>query len=204
MISLHRLRVDTAEVQTDGESCMNNSILLPLLACGLASLPGALAAQTESGPKAGARVEALKVLTVTGDNAGKEINYTAERKGKPTVVVFVQADKWDRPTARFLRALDQELSKDRIDVQVVAVWLTEDVDKSKDYLPRAQQSLKLSQTTFTVWTRDRSGPPGWAINADAHVTAVVAEEGKVSASFGYGSVNETEAPTVLKKLKAKR
>lgn len=34
------------------------------------------------------------------------------------------------------------------------------------------------------------------MNADAHVTAVVAGKGKVIARFGYLSVNETDAPKV--------
>ena len=41
----------------------------------------------------------------------------------------------------------------------------------------------------------------WAINPDAHLTAVVAHEGKVVKSFGYRSVNETDAPEVVKRLK---
>jgi hypothetical protein len=174
-----------------------------LLLGGLLLAPGTLLAQVESGPSAGSKIEALKVVTATGDNAGKEADYAKERKDKPTIFVFVQADKWDRPTARFLRALDEALVKDYKDVQIVAVWLTDDVAKAKDYLPKAQESLKLSQTTFTVHPGEKSGPAGWGINADAHVTAVVAQDQKVTASFGFGSLNETDAPAVLKKLKQK-
>jgi hypothetical protein len=183
---------------------MKNRHVLPLFVCGLIYLPCTLKAQVESGPGAGSRVEPLKVAVVTGDDAGKEIDLTARRKEKPALFVFVQADKWDRPMARFLRTLDQELGKDRKDVSVVAVWLTDDVDKAREYLPRAQESLKLSQTTFTVYPGDRNGPKGWGINADAHLTVVVAERGKVTASLGYGSVNETEVPAVLKKLGPKK
>jgi hypothetical protein len=146
-------------------------------------------------------VEALKVVAATGDATGKETDFAAERKEKPTLFIFVQADKWDRPVARFLRTLDQTLAKDRNDVQIIAVWLTDDVDKAKEYLPRAQESLKLAQTTFAVYPGDKGGPAGWAINTDAHVTAVVAQDQKVSGSFGFRSVNETDVPAVLKKLK---
>src|SRR5262249_50269801 len=162
------------------------------------------AAQTESGPGAGSPVEPLKVVAATGDDAGKEIDFVARHADKPALYVFVQADKWGRPAARFLKTLDQDLNKDRQAVRVVAVWLTDDVDKAKEYLPKAQESLKLTQTTWAVYPGDKSGPKGWSINADAHVTAVVVEERKVSASFGYASVNETDAPAVLKKLKPKK
>jgi hypothetical protein len=177
---------------------MGTSLLLCLVVA-----PGTLRAQVESGPSAGSKIEVLKVVAATGDNAGKEADYAKERKDKPTIFVFVQADKWDRPTARFLRALDEALVKDYKDVQIIAVWLTDDVAKAKEYLPKAQESLKLSQTTFAVHPGEKSGPAGWGINADAHVTAVVARDQKVTASFGFGSLNETDAPAVLKKLKPK-
>ena len=95
----------------------------------------------------------------------------------------MQADKWDRPVARFLRTLDQDLAKDREDVQIVAVWLTDNGEMSKTYVPKARDALKLSQTTFTVFPGDKSGPDGWAINGDAHLTAVVVEKGKVGRQF---------------------
>lgn len=167
----------------------------------LGFVPGVATAQVASGPAAGTKVEPLKVVIAVGDNSGKESDLAEEQKGKPTVFVFVQADKWDRPVARFLRTLDMDLAKERTDVKIVAVWLTEDVMKSKDYLPKAQQSLKLTQTTWSVHPGEKGGPAGWGINADAHLTAIVVQENKVTASFGYRSVNETDVPAVIKELK---
>ena len=48
--------------------------------------------------------------------------------------------------ARFMRKLDETLLKESEEVYIVAVWLTDDVDKTKGYLPRAQQSLKFQNT----------------------------------------------------------
>lgn len=172
-----------------------------LLGVVIAFTPGVVQAQVASGPAAGAKVEPLKVVIAAGENAGKETDVAEEQKGKPTVFVFVQADKWDRPVARFLRTLDVDLAKERTDVKIIAVWLTDDVMKSKDYLPKAQESLKLSQTTWSVHPGDKGGPAGWGINADAHLTAVVVQDNKVTASFGYRSVNETDVPAVIKELK---
>ena len=49
-----------------------------------------------------------------------------------------------------------------------------------------------------------SGAPrdetGWAVNADAHRTAVVANKGKVAATFGYRSINETDVRKVKEAL----
>lgn len=168
----------------------------------LAFSPSALVAQVESGPKAGSNLEPLKVVVATGNAVGQELDFTAERKEKSTIFAFVQAETWDRPVARFLSTLDQALAKDRVDVEIIAVWLTDDVAKSKEYLPIAQQSLKLLQTTLTVYPGDKGGPAGWMINTDAHITVVVVQEQKVTASVAFRSVNETDVPSVLKHLKA--
>lgn len=165
--------------------------------------PESIFAQMESGPKSGTKVSELKIFAATGDSAGKELNFAAERKAKPTVFVFVQADKWDRPMARFLRELDQALAKDYKAAQVIAVWLTDDVDKAKGYLPKAQESLKFVQTILAVYPGEKAGPAGWSINSDAHLTAVVADKDKVIASLGFQSLNETDVPAVIKKLSAK-
>src|SRR5437899_1618267 len=92
-------------------------------------------AQTNSGPDKGSLIEPLKVSAVTGDYAGQELDFAAKRAGKPTVFIFIQADKWDRPVARFLKVLDQELTKDRPDAAGIAVWLTDNVEQTKEYLP---------------------------------------------------------------------
>ena len=75
--------------------------------------PAALHAQTNSGPSTGSKIEPLKVFAITGDNAGEELDFAAKHAGKPAIFLFIQAEKFDRPIARFLKVLDQELSKDR-------------------------------------------------------------------------------------------
>jgi predicted transcriptional regulator len=81
------------------------------------------------------------------------------------------------------------------------VWVTGDAAKSKEYLPRAQQSLDFKATALTCCTEGEAGPKGWTINADAHATIVVAHRGKVAMVFGYMSLNDTQVRTVLDALK---
>jgi hypothetical protein len=167
----------------------------------LAAAAPAAAQPVDSGPKAGAKAEPLKAHVVVGEPEGKEIDVTAERKGLPTVVIFVRADAWDRPMARFLKALDQDVTKADDEARVVAVWLTDDATKSKEYLPLAQQSLQFINTRLTVYEGQKIGPDSWGLDADAHLTAVVLRGGKVVKSFGFRSLNETDAPAVLRTLK---
>jgi hypothetical protein len=188
----------------DGKLDMNRAPIVRFVSSLAAMLlilaPSLAAAEAESGPAAGREVAALKVFVATGDDAGKEIDVAAARGAKPTVYIFVAADKWDRPLARFIKTLDEELTRSKSEARVFAVWLTDDVEKSKEYLPRAQQSIKLEQSALAVYPGEVGGPEGWSINDSVHLTAVVAHGGKVTASFGYRSVNETDVPAVLEKI----
>jgi hypothetical protein len=163
-------------------------------------VPCAWAQDVVSGPATGQKVPNMKVFDVTGSNQGKDVDYVTERKDRPTVYVFVQADKWDRPMARFLKKLDEAVQKEKKEAAVVAIWLTDDVDKTKEYLPKAQQSLQFQVTALTCFTGEKSGPKDWGVNADAHLTVVVADKQKVAARFGYRSVNETDVPAVQEAL----
>jgi hypothetical protein len=157
----------------------------------------------ESGPKAGETVMALKAFGLVGPVEGKEADLTAERKDAPTVYVFVQSEHFGRPTARFLKVVDEKVRAANEKAGVVAVWIG-DKDafaKNKDYLPRVQMSLKLENTAIAAHDGEKSGPNGWGINADAHVTVVVADKGKVAKTFAFVSVNETDVRPVLAAVK---
>jgi hypothetical protein len=152
-----------------------------------------------SGPAKDAKVLALKVYDATGEHKEKEVEYAAQRKDKPTVYLFIDAEKFDRPMNRFMKTLDGAVKKDFGDAYVIAVWLTGDADKTKALLPRVQQSVQYEATALTVLA-DKAGPRDWNINIDAHLTVVVANKGTVRATFGYRSVNETDVPAVKEKL----
>jgi hypothetical protein len=167
----------------------------------LISLLGLLAAApvragVASGPKAGEKVAALEVYAVTGEPRDREVDYARLRKDGPTVYVFVSARDFDRPMFRFLKKLDEDVGDAGL---VVAVWLTDDADKAKAYLPKIAQYF--NRAALTVFGGS-AGPKDWAINPDAHLTAVVAHKGAVVRSFAYLSLNETDAPEVVATLKA--
>jgi hypothetical protein len=161
----------------------------------------AIAGDVESGPSPGAKLAKLTVSAETGEHAGEELDYLDNRKDKPTIYVFVQADRFDRPMARYLKTLDAAVKKIGNDTQVVAVWVTADAEKSKTYLPKAQQSLKFEQTALTVFTADKAGPENWGLNDRASLTTVVADRDKAAARFAYVSLNETDVPAVEAALK---
>lgn len=161
-------------------------------------------ADVASGPGEGNALEKFKVAVVAGESSGKELDFVTERKDKPTVFVFVLADKFSRPMARFIKVLDDKLKAERTDVDIVAVWLTDDVNKSKDYLPKAFMSLKTERTAWSVFAGTKTGPENLGINPDADITVIVSDGAKAKFSKGYLSINETEVPKVFETLPAKK
>jgi hypothetical protein len=103
--------------------------------------------------------------------------------------------------ARFVRGLDEAMPRISQDAYIVGVWLTADQEKTKQYLPVAQQSLQLGNSALTQFTRVQGGPAAWKIHAGAYLTAVVVANGTVVANFAYRSVNETLVDDVVRSLK---
>ena len=167
-------------------------------------LSNARAQDLPSGPEKGIRLPVLKVLDLTGEHKDKEVDYTTERKERLTVYLFIDAEKWDRPMARFLRTLESAIQKENDDAYTVAVWLTANTDQTKEYLPRAQKSLQLHATALCSYVGEKIGPKEWCINGDAHLTVVVAHKQKVVATIGYRAVNETDVPAVCEAMKRAR
>jgi hypothetical protein len=160
-----------------------------------------LRADVDSGPMPGEKVPPLKVLSVVGQDENKEIDASGQRGDKPTVYLFVRTDRWTRPVARTMKVLDQQLDKLGGEEKMIAVWLTDDQEKTKEYLPKAQQSLDFNVTTLALHPNLATGPEGWGINSDADLTVVVAGEKKVAARFGFVSPNEKVVRQVLSAIK---
>ncbi len=163
-------------------------------------------ADVESGPAKDANVPELKVFAVVGMIEDKEVDYASLRGNKTTVYVFVKSKEGripeaGRPAGRFLKELDKAIKDLGGDAYIVAVWLTDDGDQTKEYLPLVQTSLQFEATALTYYPGDKTGPMDWAINADANVTVVIAARGKVVQSLGYLSVNETDVPKVVEIVK---
>ncbi len=173
------------------------ALLLALLVLGHPCARAAI----ESGPAVGAVLPELKADAITGDDAGKKITFTATRKARPTVYIFIRADKFDRPIARYLKTLDKALVELGKGTHVVAVWLTDEVDKQREYLPKVQQSLKFEATTLALYAEDKLGPNAWAVNDRAFVTTIVSDGVTAKARFSEQSLNETNVPEVVAALK---
>jgi hypothetical protein len=173
--------------------------ILPLLL--IVFVTSRVHADIDSGPKVGTVVSPLKVFAATGDHAGKELDIAAERSKKPTIYIFLQHERFDRPLARLIKVMEKGAIEAGNDSGLVTVFLTGDEAKTKEHLPRIQTSLQFTANPLVIYPSATMSPEGWSVNTDAQLTALVVNEGKVTASFGYRSANETVAPEILTALK---
>jgi hypothetical protein len=175
--------------------------------CVLAIPSEAICEGIESGPKSGEKVAKLHAFGVIGSVEGKETDYAKDRIDAPTIYVFVQAEEGGipvggRPAARFMKTLDKEIMEVDEKAAVVAIWLGDKAfDKHKEYLPRINKSLTFEHTSLAAFDGEKSGPKDWGINPDAHLTVVIAHNGRVVKSFAFISVNETDVKPVLTEMK---
>ncbi|MFQ3591998.1 MAG: hypothetical protein SNJ82_02280 [Gemmataceae bacterium] len=158
-----------------------------------------LGADVESGPEKGTVIAKLEAYAVTGDPKEKTVDLAAACKDKLTLYLIVGEEKFDRPMNRFFKAIDEKLGSDFEGVQGVTVFLTQEEKKLKELLPRVQMAVNYGQLTLNIF-QGKDGPKDWNINSDAHLTVLIVDKGKVVARYGYKSVNETEAPAVLREL----
>ncbi|MCX7700885.1 MAG: hypothetical protein N2039_08400 [Gemmataceae bacterium] len=149
-----------------------------------------------SGPATGDAVAPAEVYALSGDAKDQTVNLAAFAKERRAVFVFIDAARWDRRMFRFLKALEAKLGEGD---SIAAIWLTQDVDQTKEYLPKI--SSYFNKTVLCLFEQGPNGPKDWGINPDASLTAVVANRGKVVKSFGYRVVDETDASEVADSLK---
>lgn len=167
------------------------SLLLIAVVMASCAVPGIAA-----GPDAGEKLPALNLEAMQSDGTFVPVDAATAAADKPVVYLFVKSDKWDRPVARFMKTFDSKLREYSGTATVTAVWLTNDLAQTKDYLPRAQQSLQFEHTTLAAFADDGAGPPSWNITSDVVLTAVIARGGKTVETLIFMSVNETDVASV--------
>ncbi len=147
----------------------------------------------------GAKLPPLKVHVIKEDSV-EEKDLTKERPDRKTVYLFLPRDRFDRPAARFLRSLDQDLVKKKEFTDIVVVWQAKELEPAQRRLPAIQKSLQLGQTTWSAFVSDNPYPEGWGINPDDIATVVIAKGNKVTFSKGYKVMNEKDLDSVIKVL----
>lgn len=144
-----------------------------------------------SGPQKGEKTGAFTVFDV---GARKEVDYVAEWKGAPTLLVFIH--ELSRPAAQLMRALDDTGQIKQVrGLKTLFVSLSEDRDGAERRLPQVIQSIQL-KSPVGVSVDGKEGPGAYGLNREVMMTILVSRGDKVAANFAILSPNETDAPRI--------
>ncbi len=151
-----------------------------------------LAGDPTSGPQVGDELKDFRIHGMFGPQADKEFRLIKDVEKKPTLVIFVQ--KMTRPALRLMRPVDEFAAKEE-KLSKHFVFVTDDTDKTKEFLKRAEKSLNL-QSPIGICLEGKDGPPAYGLNDQVAMTIVIAKDGRVVANFALVDPNETDARKV--------
>ena len=153
-----------------------------------------------SGPQVGDKLPPCKIQAFSGPDAGKEVELVKQIKGAPALVVFVH--KITRPALKLMRPIDkaaaEQIEAKKLHGQIV--WLSEDKEKTEEYLKRAKDSLNL-QTPIGICLDGKDGPAAYGLNDKVTLTILLIKDVKVVGNFALADPNETDARKILPALK---
>ena len=159
-----------------------------------------------AGPELNKPIPSLKTTQIVGEQADKEIDCKETAQTKPTLLVFVRSDKWDRPVARVLKQIDDAFiaeRKDHPDVHVGIIWVSKDAERAKEYLPKVQQSLKMQASSWNFYNGEVYDATGWQLSGDGSLNLVLVKNNKAVWGRAYSTMQEAIAKKVMKELKSK-
>ena len=144
-----------------------------------------------SGPQPGEKTAGFKVFDL---GSRQEVDYVADGKGGPTLLVFIH--ELTRPGAALMRALDElgQIKQAR-GLRTLFVSLSEDRDGAERHLPNVIKSLNL-KCPMGISLDGKEGPGSYGLNREVMLTILVARDDKVTANFPIVSPNETDAPKI--------
>src|SRR5262245_20974608 len=132
-----------------------------------------------SGPQVGEKLPSFKVRGVY-DDAGKELDFVKQAKGKPIVLLFIH--DLNRPSAAMTRVLmDYAASRARDGLACGVVWLTDDVTEAEATLKRVRHAMP--KAPVGISPDGKEGPGSYGLNRNVTLTILVAKEDKVTANF---------------------
>jgi hypothetical protein len=151
-----------------------------------------------SGPQPGEKLTGFKVRGVYDKLAGKDLDFVAEARGKPTVLVFVH--KLTRPSMALTRAVTvYGASRKKDGLHTYIVWLSGDRTEAEQYLKRASKSLNF-KVPVGISLDGAEGPGAYGLNRKVTLTIIVARDNKVTANFALVQPGVTDAPDIGKAI----
>ena len=147
-----------------------------------------------SGPQVGEKLPPFKVRGVY-DDAGKELDFVTQAKGKPIVLVFVH--DFNRPSAAMTRVLmDYAASRARDGLACGVVWLSDDATEAEATLKRVRHAMP--KAPVGISPDGKEGPGSYGLNRNVTLTILVGKDNKVTANFALVQPSlQADLPKIL-------
>jgi hypothetical protein len=173
-------------------------LLLGLAALLLAGVGQAEEDKVFSGPQPGEKLPSFKVRGVYDDLEGKDLDFIAQARGKPTVLIFVH--KLTRPNMALVRAITKyAFTRKKDDLHTFIVWLSPDRTEAAQYLKRARRSLNFV-VPVGISLDGAEGPGAYGLNRKVQLTILVARDNKATANFALVQPGVTDAPAIAEAI----
>jgi hypothetical protein len=140
-----------------------------------------------SGPQPGEKVSAIKVVSLAGEEKGKEFDPIAAAGDKPHVLFFQDesgvAIRGLFGVGRAIGTINRQSDKD---LYVSCVFLADDPDKITSSFGRLFTRMREQGIdVVAVSTDGRDGPGSYGLNRTIAQTIILAKEGKVTRNFVF-------------------
>lgn len=154
-----------------------------------------------SGPQVGEKLPAFTVRGAFGDEAGKELDFVTQAKGKPIVLIFVH--DVNRQSISMTRILSKyTLSRVKDGLATGIVWLDDDATAAEATLKRISHALTPKVPTG-ISLDGREGPGSYGLNRNVMLTILVGKESQVTANFALVQPSlQADLPRILKEIVA--
>jgi predicted transcriptional regulator len=111
-------------------------------------------------------------------------------------VVCVFARKTSEPLASLVKQIDQKIGENG-KLKSFVVVMTKDVEKTALALKKLAKEASVKNVPLTM-IGEKNGPPDYEISAEADITVLMWNEGKVKVNFAYkGELTEKDIDTVV-------
>ena len=152
-----------------------------------------------SGPQAKEAIVPFQIRSLTGSDAGKQLDYVSSAKGKPLLLVFVH--DVNRQSIAMVRNLTVYSAKRLGDgLQTGVVFLHEDANEAEKNFHRMKHALS-SETPTGVSLEGREGPGSYGLNRLVTLTILLSQDNKVVANYALVQPSlQVDLPKIVKSI----
>lgn len=152
-----------------------------------------------SGPQTKESLVPFQVLSVSASDAGKQVDYVTNAKGKPLLLVFVH--DVNRQSISLVRTLTAYSAKRAIDgLQTGVIMLNDDASEAEKNFQRMKHALNAGTPTG-ISLEGREGPGSYGLNRLVTLTILLSKDDKVVANYALVQPSiQVDLPKIVKSI----